>query len=227
MFTDRKFRLARHWSNRELAKLAPLFTGDVVNVSAWEDRDKEGRCYKDYFVNAANYCCTNHEGYRGFQGMAHEYSLDLTADVPEELKQRFDVVFNHTTLEHIFDVREAFAGLCRLSRDVVILVVPFAQAQHDSGDWKDYWRFTPSCLWRLYAENGLTVVYEAESPYRHSAVYLLAIGSRRPEYWTDRLPRHVRNSRAGAWIGATLLGRARETVRSCVRTVRDLTNGKK
>lgn len=29
-FTDRKFRIARIWSNRELKKYAHLFTGDII-----------------------------------------------------------------------------------------------------------------------------------------------------------------------------------------------------
>lgn len=226
MFVDRMYRLARRWSNRELAKLASRFAGDIVNVSAWDDRDKEGRQYRDYFIHADSYSYTNYGGYRGFQGMANEYSLDLTGEVPTELRQRFDVAFNHTTLEHIFDVRKAFGNLCELSKDVVIVVVPFVQAQHESHDWKDYWRFTPTCLRRLFEENGLTVIYEAESPHRNSAVYLLSVGSRHPESWADRFPIQGVNSEAGAWIGANLFGRARQAVRSCARVVRSLRNAK-
>ena len=42
---ERKHRLPRVWSNAELRRLAGLFDGDVVNVSAWRDEDKEGRRY--------------------------------------------------------------------------------------------------------------------------------------------------------------------------------------
>lgn len=222
LFVDRRFHLPRCWSNRELRKIAPLFTGDLVNVSAWDDRDKEGRRYKDYFINTGSYSYTNYGGYRGFQGMANEYGLDLAGEVPDGLKQQFDVVFNHTTLEHVFDIRKAFANLCALSRDIVIVVVPFAQVQHESDDWKDYWRFTPTCLQKLFEENGLTVVYEAQSPYRHSAIYLLSVGSRHPESWVGRFPAQVATRMAGTWIGSDLPGRIRQVVRSCMQTVRDL-----
>mgnify|MGYP000843536536 CR=1 FL=1 len=199
--TNREHRLARLWSNEQLRTVAPLFDGDIVNVSAWDDRDKEGGCYRDYFSNAAGYSYTNYGGYRGFQGRPNEYALDLTGELPQNLKRRFDVAFNHTTLEHIFDVRKAFANLCELSRDIVIVVVPFAQVQHESDDWKDYWRFTPTCLRKLYQENGLTVVYEAQSPHKHAAVYLLSIGSRSPDRWADRLPAWRPLHKCGAWIG--------------------------
>ena len=49
LFVDRIFRLPRIWSNRELAKFAPLFQGSVVNVSAWKDFDKERMYYREYF----------------------------------------------------------------------------------------------------------------------------------------------------------------------------------
>lgn len=203
MFKDRRYRLARSWSNRQLASIAPVFAGDVVNVSAWDDRDKEGRQYKDYFINAGSYSYTNYTGYRGFQGISGEYLLDLTGDIPKDLARKFDVAFNHTTLEHIFDIRKAFANLCELSKDVVIVIVPFAQVQHESEDWKDYWRFTPTCLRRLFEENGLTVVYEAESPHKHSAIYLLFVGARNPEDWIRRLPPCRPLRETGKWIGNT------------------------
>ncbi len=199
--TNREHRLARLWSNEQLRSLAPLFSGDIVNVSAWDDRDKEGGHYKNYFTSARSYSYTNHDGYRGFQGLPNEYRLDLTGEIPEGLRRRFDVVFNHTTLEHIFDIRKAFADLCELSKDVVIVVVPFAQVQHESDDWKDYWRFTPTCLRTLYGENGLSIVYEAESPHKNAAIYLISIASRQPDRWKARLPAYRLVRACGAWIG--------------------------
>lgn len=201
MFRDRRFRLARSWSNTELRRIANLFGGDVANVSGWEDRDKEGQLYRSYFSSATSYTVTNFHGQRGFAGREGEELLDLGAELPAALERRFDVVFNHTTLEHIFEVRRAFANLCRLSRDVVIVVVPFAQQQHETESFGDYWRFTPTCLRELFAENGLGVVYESESPHADAACYLLFVGARHPERWRDRLPRAAPIHTAGSWIG--------------------------
>ena len=136
-FRNRRFRLARSWSNDELRRIAPLCAGDVANVSGWEDRDKEGRLYRSYFTGAASYTLTNFPGERGFAGREGELLLDLGGELPPALEQRFEVVFNHTTLEHIFEVRRAFANLCRLSRDLVIVVVPFAQEQHETASFGD------------------------------------------------------------------------------------------
>ncbi len=201
-FVDRKFRLPRHWSNREIKKIAPSFTGDIVNVSAWDDRDKQGKTYKDYFINAKSYSLTNYTGYRGYQNQKREYPLDLTTDLPAELTKKFDVAFNHTTLEHIFEIKKAFANICNMSKDIVILVVPFSQPQHESDSWKDYWRFTPTCLRALFEDNGFKVVYEAESNMRRSGIYLLFVGSCCSEKWKEKLPLYEPIVQAGRFIGA-------------------------
>ena len=57
---DRQFRLARHWSNEELRKIAKLFEGDVLNASAGTDEDKEGAYYSEYFSRAASYELSNY-----------------------------------------------------------------------------------------------------------------------------------------------------------------------
>lgn len=205
MLTDRKHALVRKWSNREIAKIAPLFSGETVNVSAWDDRDKEGGRYRDYFRGASSYWRTNYPGHRGFRGDSDEIELDLSKELPAALAGRFDVVFNHTTLEHIFDAREAFANLCKMSKDVVIVVVPFSQVQHESESYGDFWRFTPTCLRALFRQSGLESIYEAESPHRDASIYLLFAGSRHPDRHRSRMPRHRAIGPAGRWIGASLI----------------------
>ena len=179
---DKKFRLPRIWSNNELKKFAHLFTGDIVNVSGWKDRDKEGRHYRDYFINSTHYYISNYKSeYKGFQGFDNEFFLDLTKDLDEKYINRFDVVFNHTTLEHIYDVKKALKNLCLMSSDIVILVVPFLQQMH--GDYGDYWRFTPLAIKNLFEENGFTLVYLSFNNHRNTSVYIFAIGSKKPEKW--------------------------------------------
>jgi len=198
---ERQFRIARLWSNRQMKKIAPLFAGDVVNVSAWDDRDKEGGHYKNYFSKASSYFYTNYTGTRGYQQQENEYLVDLTKDLPKELYQRFDVVFNHTTLEHIFDIRKAFENLCNMTKDVAIVVVPFSQVQHETDSYKDYWRFTPSCMREMFRENGLEVIYEAESKDKKAAIYLLFVASRNPQKWKEQMPKFEPIREAGKLIG--------------------------
>jgi hypothetical protein len=185
-FVDRKFRLARVWSNRELGKFGHLFTGDVVNVSGWQDQDKEGRRYKDYFTNAKSYTITNFKSEaRGFQGYDNEIFLDLSKELPEQLAGKFDVVFNHTVLEHIFEVHTAFRNVCMMTRDVVIIVLPFLQQMHES--FGDYWRFSPMTIKRLFEANGLSLLYLSFNGHKKASVYVFAIASRNPEKWAGKI----------------------------------------
>ncbi len=185
IFVDRIHRLPRIWSNRELEKFAHLFGGDVVNVSGWKDIDKEGRHYKDYFSKAGSYTITNYKSEaRGFQGYSNEIFLDLEKDLPSDLYRRFDVVFNHTTLEHIYSVQKAFSNLCNLSRDIVILVLPFLQQYHST--FGDYWRFTPLAIKRMFEDNGYALLYQSFNSHKRSSVYTFTIASRNPEKWKGR-----------------------------------------
>jgi len=200
---DRRFRLARIWSNRELAKIDHLFHGTVVNVSAGEDIDKEGRHYSDYFPNKSEYWMTNYApgAHRGFTGRTNELLFDLTGDVPSELHSRFDVVFNHTTLEHVFEINKAFDNLCQVSRDIVIVVVPFCQVQHETSGYEDFWRISPKCLRKLFQRNGMEVIYEAANDDFNAAVYLFFVASRHPDRWKDQIPTWTPVHNAGRWVG--------------------------
>lgn len=182
LFIDRVHRLPRVWSNRELEKCAHLFRGHVVNASGWKDIDKEGRCYRDYFVNADSYSITNYKSEaRGLQGYQNEIFLDLERELPQELQEKFDVVFNHTTLEHIYMAHKALENLCRMSRDVVILVLPFLQQYHT--EYGDYWRFSPLAIKRMFEENGFELVYQSFNSNRMSSVYTFTIASKHPDRW--------------------------------------------
>lgn len=179
---DAKFQVPRRWSNRELRKFAPIFHGRVVNVSGWTDTDKEGGLYKDYFCNASDYYITNYKAeQKGMQNQDNEIFLDLEGDVPHELKNSFNVVFNHTTLEHIYDCRKAFHNLCLLSRDVVIVVVSYIQQLHGIG-YPDYWRFTPLTMKKIYDENGLTLRYCSANGKDRASIYLFCIGYQSKNY---------------------------------------------
>jgi hypothetical protein len=185
--SGRVSRLARQWSNAELRKFAGWFTGDIANVSGWRDEDKQGARYADYFAGKTSYTITNYKREaRGFQGSAGEIFLDLEAPLPPELTGRFDAVFNHTVLEHVYKFQTAFANLCALSRDAVIIVVPWLQPYH--GDYGDYWRFSPLAVKRMYEDNGLTPLYISFNEEAFTSVYVFALGVKHPERWRDRFP---------------------------------------
>lgn len=203
MVTERQFRLARKWSNDQLRLFGCLFTGAVVNVSGWRDEDKQGGKYSDYFPAKLSYTITNCDGECGFQNNKGELKLDLTDDLPAELRGAFDVVFNHTTLEHIYDFQKAFKNICDLSRDVAILVVPFSQTEHYVSDFGDYWRFAPMAMRRMFQANGMEVLYEAANNHANAAVYLFYVASKQPNNWQGKIPRTLCSKPVGGKIGTT------------------------
>jgi len=182
-FVDKLYRVPRIWSNCELRKVAGLFRGSVINVSAWKDEDKEGNVYKEYFTKADSYTITNFDSdKRGMQGKINEIYLDLEKELPAEMRGKYDVVFNHTTLEHVYDFRKAVKNICALSRDIVIIVVPFLQPMH--GDYGDYWRFSPLAVKRLLEENGLSMLCLKYNDTRRAAVYVFGVGTKKPKQWS-------------------------------------------
>ncbi len=223
---DRRFRLPRTWSNKELKKISHLFFGDVVNVSAWKDEDKKGLHYKEYFVNASNYFCTNFGGIRGYN-KEKDINLDLTKELPIELRTQFDVVFNHTTLEHIFNIKTAFKNLCDMSKDIVILIVPAIQPQHETDSFKDYWRFTPSSIRELFFENGMKVLYESTNMDLNAGVYLFFVASKHPELWKTKIPEKVITNMLGENIGKTFLEILKDTIKSVARFIKKLVTRRK
>ena len=192
-FEDRKHRIPRKWSNKELRKISSVFTGDVVNVSAWKDIDKEGKKYRDYFENSRSYSITNYyEEEKGYQGYEGEMFLDLEEDLDDSFQDSFDVVLNHTVLEHIYDVQKAFSNLCKMTKDIVILVVPFLQHRH--ADYGDYWRFTPLSIERMFEDRGMDVLYLNFNDHYNSSVYIFVVASKSKEKWRGKIEFNVRKS---------------------------------
>lgn len=201
----KKFRVPRIWSNFELEKFAHLFSGKVVNVSGWKDIDKQGRLYKEYFSRADEYWITNYKSEaRGFQGdQENEIFLDLSDPISEDFCGRFDVVFNHTVLEHIFEIETAFSNLCKMSRDIVIIVVPFLQEQH--ADYGDYWRLTPLAVDKLFHKNGLETLYLNYNDTKDASIYIFAIGSKNPLQWSE-IKKQAGNKIGHVLDGGSFLG---------------------
>ncbi|HEY3347433.1 MAG TPA: hypothetical protein VGK71_07405 [Nitrospirota bacterium] len=186
-----RFFEPRHWSNDQLRQVCDMFSGDVINVSGWKDEDREGKKYRDYFSRKSSYTVTNWgNGERG--GLEEgDVQLDLEGALPEDLVGKFDVVFNHTTLEHIYDIRTAFRNICSLSRDAVVLVIPFAQAVHYNGSFKDYWRPTPFAVQRLFGENGFILVGVSSNDRQpFGATYAMYIAVKDPGKYADKLREH-------------------------------------
>lgn len=179
MLTDNKFRKPRKWSNNELKKFSKNFYGDVINISGWKDSDKQNSFYKNYFYNCKNYFISNWSfSERGQESnlLEHEYLIDLEKTLEEKFIRKFEVVFNHTTLEHVFDIYKAFQNLCAMSNDTVIIVLPFLQEQHTNSDFEDYWRVSPQAIKKMFERNNFNLAYINSNDDNNSSIYIFAVG---------------------------------------------------
>lgn len=180
----------RRWSNIELQKVAPLFPGKVVNISGWRDEDKAGGTYRQYFSRASEYQITNYWGSSATNdGHPDALFLDLEQELPGPMRAAFDVVFSHTVLEHVYDIQKAVRNMADMSRDIVIMIVPFLQDEHYSPKiYGDYWRFTPLSIKKLLEAQGLTLIHLSHNATPWYPVYLFAVASRHPERWSAHFP---------------------------------------
>ena len=211
--SDRKFRLPRLWSNQVLKRISHLFDGEIINVSGWKDDDKEGNKYSDYFTNAESYLISNYSGERGLSGSNSEIFIDLESDLDKEFINKFQVAFNHTTLEHVYDFKKAFKNICDLSYDIVIIIVPFIQEQHELESFKDFWRFTPSALTEMFNRNNLSVLYNDANSDRNAGNYLFFVGSKNPMKWNGKFETKFIEKDLGSWIGESLIQKIKKTLK--------------
>ncbi len=180
----------RRWSNDELRRIAPFFEGRILNVSGWRDDDKQGGSYRDYFSHAASYAITNYRGTDDHDdGASDAIFLDLETPLPDNMHGICDLAWTHTVLEHVGNVETAFRNLGALTRDAVLVVVPWIQDEHYTPAlYGDYWRFTPMGLRRLMSLAGLEMIHLCANEQPWYPVYLLAVGSKQAQHWTGRFP---------------------------------------
>lgn len=206
---DKRLIYPRAFSNALLRRYAPLFEGSALNVSGWDDRDQEGGFYRAYFSRCSAYAVSNaHTEKKGFGSMAgsgiQEIELDLEKPLPDALKRRFDVVFNHTTLEHVFDVEVAFKNICELSRDVVILVVPVIQQIHIAPSYGDYWRITTMGIAQLFLRYGFEPLVMATNDQPLNPIYCFAIGVRDAKKYKGKVQKQIHFEMGAALYGSGL-----------------------
>ena len=180
-----------------------------MNVSGWDDRDGEGGKYHDYFPKCASYTVTNaptdNKGFGSLkESNVRELQLDLTLPLTPALIQRFDVVFNHTTLEHIFEIETAFANLCAMSRDAVILVAPVLQQVHISRSFGDYWRPTTLAIAKLFRKNGFEPLIIITNDQPFFPVYCFAIAVRNAKEYGGKIATSLNFEMGAALFGSSL-----------------------
>ena len=112
----------RKWSNDELKRLSPHFTGDVINIAGGKDSDKENKLYKHYFINVDSYTVANYPKQYSEKCQENDLFLDLSVSLGNNSNflEGYDVVFTHTVLEHIFDIDTALLTYAKSLRILLL-----------------------------------------------------------------------------------------------------------
>lgn len=207
----------RSFSNVMIRKYGGVFSGDMINVSGWDDRDSEDGYYRDYFLGHKRYVISNFAiADKGFGSVKsdnlEEIELDLEKPLREELRGAFDVVFNHTTLEHIPAFEIAFKNLCDMSRDAVIIVVPLLQQIHIAPTFGDYWRPTALGVYKLFRKHGFTPLVIKTNDQPFYPVYCFAIAVRNPKKYVGRIEQTFDFQSGGALFGSSMKPHALEAL---------------
>lgn len=175
----------RSWSNnrlKDIGKSLPLFE-NALNVSGNLDLDKEGDTYKNYF-KALKYNISSYPKDKTFSNPEKLIEIDLDEDacqVTSKHFEKYDLVFNHTVLEHIKNPFNAFANLENLlaPNGILICVVPFIYKFHFShGNFGDYWRFTPHAIDLLHKNSNLFINLLEVGPLMGYEKYLISVATK-------------------------------------------------
>lgn len=181
--------IPRVWSNKEILRYGKLFKGDVLNLSGWKDSDKDGGIYRNYFPHARSYTISNFGSEIGASG-GEEKELDLSKPYGGQIGT-YDLVFNHTVIEHVHPTDLVIQNLCKLSNDCIMTIVPFVQQMHGvSEGFTDYYRYSPVALETLFREQGFETIYvswNADHPLMN--VYLFHLASKYPEKYRNCMPK--------------------------------------
>ena len=170
----------RTYSNVCLKRILPLLNvTSVLNVSGWDDGDKEGGQYADYFSQKVKKYEISH-----FENDHLRSDTDLSKlvinleDVGYQAVEKFELVFSHTVLEHVFDQQNAFRIMCGLAEKYVVGVVPMINVLHWEETYDDYWRFTPHGIRKLFENNEFKLVHLEIGPTSSISQYIIFVGAR-------------------------------------------------
>ena len=207
----KEFVNPRTFVNTLLRAYGAAFSGKVINVSGWDDRDGEGGLYRNYFPNATAYTISNAPDIQKGVGSAtmngkteKELGIDLDLPIPPTLEHAFDVVLNISTLEHVYAFDQAFDDLCALSSDIVILSIPVIQQVHIAESYGDYWRMTTLGIARMFMDRGLTPIVLVANDQPFAPIYCFVIASRDHKKYEALIPQFLRYEMGGALYGSSL-----------------------
>lgn len=156
--TEREVRhLARH-SGVELSPVSEVLPSHDPRLAAL-------RCIDDHtlfrmmgFSEVASVDLSSYE--------RAEFIADLNQPFPEELRDRFDVVFDAGTLQHVYDIPEAMANIHRAVRVGGRIIIGMA-ASHNHVD-HGFYMFSPTLFYDYFVANHYEIDVARAFEFTHT-----------------------------------------------------------
>jgi len=89
------------------------------------------------------------------QHNGNERIVDLNEPVPPDLRGAFEIIIDPGTLEHCFNVGQAFRNMCEMTTlgGIIICITPMTALNHG------FWNFCPTAFMDGLEQNGFKVFY--------------------------------------------------------------------
>ncbi|MCA8924950.1 MAG: class I SAM-dependent methyltransferase, partial [Planctomycetes bacterium] len=126
---------------------------DVPRLSGREDLAAQGYLSDRFVLQALGFAQVEALDFSDYQGAEHLFDLNQ-AELPAELAEGFDFVFDGGTLEHVFHLPHALNNLFRLLRPGGRIMHMAPSSNHvDHG----FYMFSPTFFWDFYSANRFRV----------------------------------------------------------------------
>jgi SAM-dependent methyltransferase len=160
-------------SARQVLAIADQFTAHLaVSVSEQTVTDGDAEIGDDLLFRMLGFDVVESLDVSGYESATHIHDLNLP--IPEQLKEKYDLVFDGGTLEHVFDIPQCL-------RNIHALLKPGGLIVHCSpaNNWVDhgFYMFSPTLFSDYYSANNYSVLRSnviessAANPMVRSIVY--------------------------------------------------------
>lgn len=84
-----------------------------------------------------------------------EKIVDLNSELPDEFHSAYDLVIDTGTLEHCFNIGQAFRSMCEMTKlgGAVITMAPMTIINHG------FWNFSPTAYFDGFQQNGFSLAF--------------------------------------------------------------------
>ena len=147
-------RLNIYLHRNEVARLRKRFTGDA-GAQNYFDTYMWGEYHERLFTQLFKCHKVDSLDFSDFEGATVVH--DLQQPVPDTLRNKYDLVFDGGTLEHVFNLPAAMSNLIRLAR---VGGTVYSQTPSNNLSGHGFYQFSPELPYRaMCPDNGMSIIF--------------------------------------------------------------------